>query len=274
MAHKNPEPVKAQKAALMPSGVFGSLEFRTNATAGLAEWRSFQKRSQSERELYARCASSEAKCPEHLRTWGVELRGWQALSKLRQINAVNSWINARIRYTEDFDIFGVADRWLTLLYAMRGRGDCEDYALAKYETLRSLGFSENSLRLVVVKDTRKQIGHAVLTVTVDGDRYVLDNQIRRAVRHETISHYAPVFSVNASGRWINIATRRKATNYEVALKRNQGQATASLVERHVASRVDDSLASLKPIISPDSSIAPAARGIDSPQLGSAYRELP
>lgn len=277
-AAKSSAPDKVQKAVAMPFGAFGSLEFKTNASAGLGEWRKFQKRSQAERKIYINCASSPANCPKQLLSWGMQLKHWQTLSGLGQINAVNAWINDKVLYMEDIDAFGVTDRWTTLLDTMNGRGDCEDYALAKYETLRSLGFAEDSLRLVVVKDTRKKIGHAVLTVAFDGGLYVLDNQSRRAVRHETINHYAPVFSINASGRWINIATRKIRKQYEFALGPDGDPALAPkpAAETRVAQLLDNAVGTiLKPtILDFDLSVEPAAPASYKLQLGTGARELP
>ncbi len=37
--------------------------------------------------------------------------------------------------------------------------------------------------------------------------FILDNQDNRVLRHDTVARYAPVYSINAKSRWINIATR-------------------------------------------------------------------
>lgn len=55
-----------------------------------------------------------------------------------------------------------------------GRGDCEDYALAKMKALIDAGFPATKLALSVVIGPRDQ-NHVVLIARVDGTDYVLDN---------------------------------------------------------------------------------------------------
>ena len=50
----------------------------------------------------------------------------------------------------------------------RGRGDCEDYAIAKLQMLRRAGFADRDLYLVVVKDLVRRADHAVLVVRAEG----------------------------------------------------------------------------------------------------------
>ena len=80
-------------------------------------------------------------------------------------------------------------------------GDCEDYSIAKFMSLRQLGFSNAELRVVAVKDLNLKIGHAVLAVYLDGKALILDNQIRKVVEAKTIRHYVPVFSINEKFWW-------------------------------------------------------------------------
>ena len=39
----------------------------------------------------------------------MEFKHWRTLPKLEQVNAVNVWINSKVRYTEDRDAFGVTE---------------------------------------------------------------------------------------------------------------------------------------------------------------------
>lgn len=90
---------------------------------------------------------------------------WQTIQK------INLEVNEAIRMRSDIDHYGRAEVW-TL--PADGRGDCEDYALAKQKRLMEMGLSLRALRLAVV-DTRQRIGHVVLTVVTDKGDYVLDN---------------------------------------------------------------------------------------------------
>ena len=50
-----------------------------------------------------------------------------------------------IRYVSDYAQHGEADRWSAPLATFAtGKGDCEDYAIAKYVALREAGFPEGT----------------------------------------------------------------------------------------------------------------------------------
>ena len=203
------------KAAL-PFGVFGSLEFATNAEAGTDQWKKVQERMASEQSLYHDCDEGKTSCPSYLATWRKNLSEWKKQDSSQQLELVNGWVNHTIHYTDDTVAFGRADYWASPAESLKGRGDCEDYAIAKYASLRALGYGEDKLRIVIVNDTRKNLGHAVLSVSTQDGLYILDNQNAWPVLHQNISYYAPLYSLNAVGHWINIATRQIKSQYNNA----------------------------------------------------------
>lgn len=105
-----------------------------------------------------------------------------------QLNTVNTWFNY-IKYASDQSVYGVSDYWATLYeFAGKGKGDCEDYTIAKYYTLKELGFDISKLKFTycIYKDTRGQnISHMVLSYfTVPKPKYkseilVLDNNNKK-----------------------------------------------------------------------------------------------
>jgi predicted transglutaminase-like cysteine proteinase len=131
------------------------------------------------------------------------------LDEAARLIAVNQFYNHRIVFAEDIDVWGVADYWASPLEMLdKGRGDCEDYAIAKYFTLTTLGVPAARLRLVYV---RAQIGgpggivqpHMVLAYyAAPGDEpLILDNligDVRPASRRPDL---IPVFSFNSEGLW-------------------------------------------------------------------------
>ena len=136
--------------------------------------------------------------------------------KLRQ---VNDFFNRRTRFGDDSDIWGVQDYWATPLETLgRGQGDCEDFAIAKYVTLKLLGVSPEKLRLTYVK---ARIGgpqstlvqaHMVLSYypAPDNEPLVLDNlisDIRPASRRADL---ITIFGFNAEGLWVGGAAPRAA----------------------------------------------------------------
>jgi len=128
-------------------------------------------------------------------TFAASLRGQSVIAKLE---AVNGYVNARVRFVDDRIQFGVADRWLPASETLaRGRGDCEDFALAKRAMLRAAGVADKDLYLVVLKDLSRRADHAVLVVRAAGRFLVLDNGTDRIVDSSDVQDYKPVLTFTA-----------------------------------------------------------------------------
>ena len=121
---------------------------------------------------------------------------------MARLEAVNSYVNTRVRYVGDRAQFGVEDRWMTATETLgRGRGDCEDFAIAKRAMLRATGVADRDLYLVVLNDVRRRADHAVLVVRANGRFLVLDNGTNRIVDSSTASYYKPIVSFTAGGSY-------------------------------------------------------------------------
>lgn len=119
-----------------------------------------------------------------------------------RIEAINTYVNAHIAFVDDVRQYGVADRWTAAADTLaRGRGDCEDYALAKMAMLRKAGFAERNLYLVVLKDLVRRADHAVLVVRTAGRFVVLDNSSDRLVDSAEIRDYRPIITFTAGQRF-------------------------------------------------------------------------
>jgi predicted transglutaminase-like cysteine proteinase len=139
--------------------------------------------------------------------FAASLRGQDVLAKLE---AVNGYVNGRVRFVDDRVQFGVADRWLAPADTLtRGRGDCEDFALAKRAMLRAAGVPEKDLYLVVLKDLSRRADHAVLVVRADGRFLVLDNGTDRIVDSADVADYKPMLTFAAQGRSYTHGYRRE-----------------------------------------------------------------
>lgn len=126
-----------------------------------------------------------------------ELKGASLKKQLLEVNKFfNQW-----PYRTDMVVWGVEDYWATPEEFMKKSGDCEDYAIAKYYALRSLGVSEEIMRIVAVTDTIRGIGHAILAVYADDTAYILDNLSSNVLDHTYLSHYKPHFSLNEKFLW-------------------------------------------------------------------------
>ena len=137
--------------------------------------------------------------------FAASLRGHGAIAKLE---AVNAYVNARVRFVDDSVQFGVGDRWMAPTETLgRGRGDCEDYAIAKRAMLRAAGVADKDLYLVVLKDLTRRADHAVLVVRAAGRFLVLDNGTDRIVDSADVRDYRPILTFTA-GRTFTHGYRR------------------------------------------------------------------
>jgi predicted transglutaminase-like cysteine proteinase len=139
---------------------------------------------------------------QHLLTESKDL---PTADKLRR---VNEFFNRRIQFLTDQEIWGQADYWATPMETLaKGKGDCEDYTIAKYFTLLNLGIPNDQLRLVYVKAriggaaSNIQQAHMVLAFypSPDADPLVLDNLITDIRPASRRSDLQPVFSFNSQG---------------------------------------------------------------------------
>ncbi|MEZ5667786.1 MAG: transglutaminase-like cysteine peptidase [Alphaproteobacteria bacterium] len=149
----------------------------------------------------ARCqAGDQAYC--FLVNYDNYLDGLRSATPGQQIAAVNRFVN-QIGYVEDRNNYGVADYWASPLEFFRNAGDCEDFAIAKYVAFRRLGYSDDQVRVWVVRDQQRAVDHAVLTVATGGRTYLLDSLTDQVLDAQEVSRYQPIYSINASAWWLH-----------------------------------------------------------------------
>ena len=126
--------------------------------------------------------------------WALFLLKLEDVNEMEQLTKVNAYVNA-VRFREDRENWGRSDYWAGPgEFFVRG-GDCEDYAIAKYISLRRLGYPAERLRVVVLRDQRRRQSHAVLAVDHDGKTLVLDNLDSEIRDWKDKRHYQAVYAV-------------------------------------------------------------------------------
>lgn len=157
--------------------------------------------------LHARLAAAGA-ASGALRDWAAMLDDAKALPAEARLARVNEFFNRRIAFADDASVWGKPDFWASPFETMtKGKGDCEDFVIAKYFTLLDMKVPDAQLRLVYVRariggpSSAIQQAHMVLAyyATPDADPLILDNlitEIRPAARRTDL---APVFSFNRQG---------------------------------------------------------------------------
>jgi predicted transglutaminase-like cysteine proteinase len=90
----------------------------------------------------------------------------------KKIEAVNDYMN-KVAFVPDSKNYGEKDHWATPMEFLARGGDCEDYAVAKYVSLRALGIPKDKMRIAIVNDEVMRMPHAVLIVYDRGQAMVL-----------------------------------------------------------------------------------------------------
>jgi len=192
----------------VPVALFRTAEIRADSHAGLKQWQGVLERIRSERDGYAACRNGSAACSSPgARLWQgylVELEGFSLDEQIVRVNRfVNKW-----RYRPDMQIHGRSDYWASPLEFFSRSGDCEDYAIAKYVSLRLLGVPDERMRVAVVHDQIRDLAHAVLVVYTGDTAVVLDNLTNAVLQHDRVVNYTPYYTVNAETRWTHVPSSR------------------------------------------------------------------
>ena len=140
---------------------------------------------------------------QRLDAWEQLITRLRSASDAEQIKAVNQFFNS-LRFRSDQTVWGMEDYWASPSeFLNRGTGDCEDYAIAKYITLRRLGFDDSRLRLAYVRSLTLRQAHMVLLVDAgQGKRVVLDNLTSAIQAPSRRGDLEPVYSFNSTGLWL------------------------------------------------------------------------
>ena len=138
------------------------------------------------------------------------------------LRKTNDFYN-QVPYFSDMEHWGVEDYWATPveLVASLG-GDCEDYAIAKYMTLKEIGVPVERLRITYVRAINIGETHMVLAYypTPDADPWILDNLIPDIKRGSARTDLVPVYSFNDDDLWLANGTARKGGATTVRLWRD------------------------------------------------------
>ena len=138
-----------------------------------------------------------------LKQWCNLIKNGQHYSEWAKLETVNQLIN-QAEFIFDAPQWGKADYWATPYELLiENKGDCEDFTIAKYFTLREMGMPDNKLRLTYVKAVKLNQAHMVLSYYSEPGAVplVLDNlnaDIQPATRRTDL---IPIFSFNGTGLW-------------------------------------------------------------------------
>ena len=170
---------------------------------------------------------------QRIDAWQNLLATQKQVSEMEKLKVVNLFFNKQVRYVEDIDLWHEVDYWETPIEALwKGAGDCEDYAIAKYFSLRHLGVSSDKLRITYVKALRQNRAHMVLTyyATPDAMPLVLDSLIEPIQPALQRTDLLPVYSFNAEGLYLpgakgnkKVGDTKRLSRWQDVLKKMQAE---------------------------------------------------
>ncbi|MBU3016047.1 transglutaminase-like cysteine peptidase [Poseidonibacter lekithochrous] len=147
------------------------------------------------------------KAKSRVELWDNMLQASKNEKILNKLKNVNDFFN-KIQYKTDSRHWKKKDYWATPYEFMgTAAGDCEDYAIAKYFSLRKIGVPDSKLRITYVKyiKTRSKFEQAHMVLTYyhkpGATPIVLDNinkKLKLATKRKDLK---PVYSFNAGGLW-------------------------------------------------------------------------
>lgn len=197
------------------SQVFGYGETRGDRLDAFRRWLDVLARERQDAGSYAdACVHMDPNCRVCPAVgWARLIETQRGSPRLDQLRAVHNFINQR-PWVDDRSNYGINDYWASPLEFLSRGGDCEDFAFAKYVSLRRLGHPVELMRLLVLNDLNAGQPHAVLLVELDGEVWVLDNLAPAIVRASNIRHFQPIYSINESGWWLHrpLQSERKVAN--------------------------------------------------------------
>lgn len=145
-----------------------------------------------------------------LQAWQRLLQEAATLDEAGKLEAVNRFFN-QVRFVDDRSHWGQEDYWATPVeFLVSNGGDCEDFSIAKYFTLKAMGVDEAKMSLAYVKSLELNQAHMVLTYYASPDAMpvVLDNligEIRPASQRPDLLH---VYTFNGDSLWLSKKGRR------------------------------------------------------------------
>lgn len=186
------------------SGVFGYSEIPSHSFQILPQWQRVLGYMRHDGAQLARCGMDAAACDQAAQdAWHRLIGEAMPLSTGEKVTFVNRYFN-RWPYRLDKDLYGVSEYWASPIEFLGHSGDCEDYSIAKFFALRQLGLGNDRLRVIILLDTQRAVGHAVLALYDENEIYILDSLSDEVLPHWHYKHYKPQYSMNETTRWTHL----------------------------------------------------------------------
>ncbi|WP_145667814.1 transglutaminase-like cysteine peptidase [Bradyrhizobium stylosanthis] len=179
---------------------FGALSSRVPDGLLSRRWRALEAGIDDDRAVLQRCRADPSRCPANAAQFLRLVNAVRSKSGRERLEEANQGVNLAIRYVRDIVQYGEIDRWTPPLATFATtKGDCEDYAIAKYLALLEAGASPDELAIILGRDRDAGLDHAVLAASIEGQWYILDNRHAGLTSASAAVNFLPLISLNADG---------------------------------------------------------------------------
>lgn len=180
---------------------FDMSEVESDNLKPFPKWTGAMKRTKQQFDVDDSECGQVAYHPCVVSQWKELTEEMKSMPVREQLDVINEWGNDH-PYIVDQLNWGMVDYWATPYEFMEVNGDCEDYAIAKYYSLRAAGMPADKMRIIILQDLNLGgIIHAVLGVYDDDTMWILDNQSKEVRDAMSIYHYRPIFGANETRWW-------------------------------------------------------------------------
>ena len=143
--------------------------------------------------------------------WHTLMRQKRDAPEMEKLESVNSFFN-KLEFVDDLYHWGREDYWATPQEMLTSNGgDCEDFATAKYFTLRHLEIPDAKMRLTYVKSLTFEQPHMVLSFYQEptAEPLILDSLVYAILPSSKRPDLLPIYSFNGEGLWL---TRKQSSD--------------------------------------------------------------
>jgi len=141
---------------------------------------------------------------KRIAAWHALMREKRGAPEMERLKSVNSFFN-NLEFVDDLYLWGTEDYWATPqeMLTING-GDCEDFATAKYFTLRHLEIPDEKMRLTYVKSLMFEQPHMVLSFYQEpnAEPLILDSLVDEILAASKRPDLLPIYSFNGKGLWL------------------------------------------------------------------------
>lgn len=137
--------------------------------------------------------------------WAQLIQSSPRYNELEKLRAVTDFFN-QIPYQLDSTIWQKENFWANPLELLgKNAGDCEDFAIAKYLTLKAMGVSGQKMRIVYVVAGKLKAPHMVLAYyeTPQSPPLILDNLTPRILYASERPDLRPIYMFSEQAIWIS-----------------------------------------------------------------------